>query len=389
MFRLNYLLLLLYAAILPIATLAEIDLPPAPGSHVQIISTELDDTSRTDPFSPNHDNRRLMVTSFFPLDCKRTTYIPYMPDGVAAANDQQFSIFGVEDGTFESFNIESCDNPPRKNRIPESTTRDNDQYPLVIFSPGVSSSRLMYSELLAALASQGIAVVAIDHPYDANAIQYPSGEVVHGKNMTSSMPTIMLNLKTRVEDISFVLDHVKSRSASGQNQIFPRGSLNKVNVDKPVVIGHSFGGASAAQAMAVDSRFSGGANIDGMMFGSVVGAGFGKPFMQMKSETASEERDSSWEQFMKNLSGWKLELLVEGMRHEGFTDLPLLFDSLPNGDELRNSAKKLIGTLPGRRVREIVAAYVGAAVEYFVDGQEDELLNGPSDEFPEVKYLNS
>lgn len=265
---------------------------------------------------------------------------------------------------------------------------DGGAYPLIIFSPGLATSRLAYSELLSAIASMGFVVVAVDHPYDANAVEYPSGEIVVGKNMTASTETKLLNLRTRVQDLSSVLGHLQSPSPSSNNPLLSRGLREKVNLAEPVVVGHSFGGATAAQIMDVDPRFAGGVNLDGILFGSVVGAGFKKPFFEMKSETVSSERDSSWDGFTRNLSGWKLQVLVEGTEHESFTDLPLLFDSLPNGKQVRRAAKEALGTLDGERIREIVAAYVSAAAKRFVDGQEPELLKGPSDRFPEVKHLN-
>lgn len=59
-------------------------------------------------------------------------------------------------------------------------------------------------------------------------------------------------------------------------------------------------------------------------------------------------RDSTWEKFVKNISGWKLEVLVQGMRHEGFTDLALLFGSLP-----RNAAKSESGRFLGEELERL------------------------------------
>lgn len=339
-----------------------------------------------------------------------------MPDAIAEAQDSKLGAFGIgiENGTFESVSIRECIRGHSRTEMKKSDNDDDqkdeegeEKFPLLLFSPGLGETRYLYSNLLSSIASQGFVIVSIDHPYDADAVEFPNGEVIHGINITQDTSTILLDLKTRVEDVSFVLGEISSSSASPlqlqspssfappsaskykrnnkRNPILPPGVQQRTNLTHSVIFGHSFGGATAAQTLYVDSRFIGGINLDGILFGSVIGSGFGKPFFQMKSQTSSSERDSTWKKFFGNLSGWKLQVLVQGSEHESFSDLGEVIDALGGKSE---TAKAIVGSIDGKRMSEIVTDYVSAAVRQFVFGSQEALLEGTSKRFPEVKFLD-
>lgn len=82
--------------------------------------------------------------------------------------------------------------------------KNHNGHPLLIFSPGHERTRLLYGALAQAVANAGYAVVTVDHPYDADIIQYPSGKVIttaHETNVTDAELVAV-----RVEDVSFILD---------------------------------------------------------------------------------------------------------------------------------------------------------------------------------------
>lgn len=364
---------------------SKIQLPKPNGPHnVQVTSTKLVDESRVDPFSPDNSKRALMVSSFSPMVCDNTEYVQYMPPAVAAANDAHFASMGIQKGTFESFEIISCSKPPAPH---PSGAGKHPTFPLMIFSPGLGISRLLYQATLQAVASHGYVVVSVDHPYDANVVQFPDGTVIKGeaKKIMSNPALMQQDFHTRVADLGFVLDELQKSN----QHIVPRSLSGGINFDRISAAGHSFGGAAAAQTMYNNTQYAGGINLDGVMFGSVISEGFDRPFLEFSSTTTSERRNTTWAEFLSSLEGWKRELLLEHSKHDTFTDIPLLFDNVPNSKEVRANAQKLIGDLDGDRVRTILSAYMGSAVKFYATGEEQKLLNGPSEKYPEVEYVVS
>ncbi|KAJ6088100.1 hypothetical protein N7499_004282 [Penicillium canescens] len=371
---LHYLLLLGTACFS--AAASKIQLPKPSGQYnVSVTSTKLVDDSRIDPFSPDNSERALMVSSFAPMICDNTEYVQYMQPAVAVANDAQFASIGIQKGTFESFQIQSCSesHPIIRN------------FPLMIFSPGLGISRLLYQATLQDVASHGYVVVSVDHPYDTNMVEFPDGKVIKGEpEKIASNPDLMRQaFETRVADLGFVLDELQKPD----QHVVPRSLSGKINFDHISAAGHSFGGAATAQAMYNNPQYAGGINLDGVMFGSVVSEGFNQPFLEFSSTTTSQERNNTWTEFLSSLAGWKRELLLKDSKHDTFTDLPLLFDNVPNAEQIRSKAQTLIGSLAGERVRTIISSYVGTTVEFYASGQQQPLLNGPSNKYPEVEYM--
>lgn len=381
-----------YTMVLVALAADPINLPPPSGSHdVRITSKELVDESRVDPFDLKNGKRALMVTSFVPTACSTTEYIPYMPGKVAKEQDVQFKDQGIRAGTFERLRMRACSSSASS--YPAAPVkRASGTYPLAIFSPGADLSRLLYNDILANIASQGYVVVSVDHPYDSSIVEYPSGDAVYSKQLATNPATREKDLETRVADLRFVLDHLQSSASSPSSQpaLIPSSVVGNVDLDNPAAIGHSFGGATAAQAILEDARFRGGCNLDGIMFGSVVSKGIPEPFLLMKSTTPSQWRDNSWNKFITNSAGKKVEVQLLGSKHDGLTDLPIILDALPYQRGLvgRQTTKTDVGTLSGSTTRRVLTAYVEAAVDWAVGGSKPALLEGPSDQYPKVKYIH-
>lgn len=366
-----------------------INLPSPSGPHnVRITSKKLVDESRVDPFDAENGKRALMVTSFVPADCASTEYFPYMPDKVAREHDVQFKALGIRTGTFERLRMRACS----ASMYPAAPAkRASGSYPLAIFSPGANLSRLLYNDVLANIASQGYVVVSVDHPHDSSVVEYPDGEAVYSKQLATNPATRQQDLETRVADLRFVLDHLQSTASSPSTEppLIPSSIVSNVDLANPAAIGHSFGGATAAQAILEDARFRGGCNLDGIMFGSVVQQGIPEPFLLMKSTTSSPWRDSTWNKFITNSPGKKVEVQLLGSKHDGLTDMPIILDALPYDRDLagRQASKSTVGTVSGSTTRDVLTAYVEAAVDWAVGGTRPALLEGPAEDFPMVKYI--
>lgn len=56
-----------------------------------------------------------------------------------------------------------------------------------------------------ALASKGYIVISVDHPFDADIVEFPEGSTVLAANITTDAQ-IEAALEVRSSDVSFVID---------------------------------------------------------------------------------------------------------------------------------------------------------------------------------------
>jgi len=360
---------------------SRVNLPgPSGPCRVETRSAQLVDTSRIDPFSSSHNaTRAIMVTSFVPVHCGEVQYEPYLPPKIVPLATQFLNLLN---GTLDTiqFGSWSSGGHSRPNKTHE--------YPVIIFSPGLSASRLIYANLLENVVSNGFAVVSVDHPYDAAAVEFPDGRVVVGKANMSDIP---LAMDTRVRDVIFTLNELINNTKS----IVPSAFPGKLRLDRVALIGHSLGGATAAQAMLNDARFAGGINFDGSLHGSVIQRGLDRPFINFGQADVTGPEYETWNETWPHLRDFRMQLQLKDSLHLTFSDLPLVFDSAPSARVLRNETASTLGflpglgTLPGLRVRTILTDYITEACGFFLTGRKPALLRGPSSAYPEVMYTRT
>ena len=290
-----------------------------------------------------------------------------MPPITAALYDELIASFGFPTHTFEQLSSLCQQNAPLQDR---STA-----YSLLVFSPGGGAPRFLYTTMLEDLARKGYVVAAIDHPHDALAVEFPDGRVITGLNKTLTRDVVELLVSVRAQDMSFVIDELSRQ--------YPA----KINTTDVVAFGHSLGGATVAEAMLNDTRIKGGFNIDGRLFGSMEKPNItiSKSFLQFVSEATSSDPYMQWDEEWKRLSGWKLELVLNGAAHSTFTDLLLIAEELDLREKLGEVGKKLLGKVDGMRALEVMVEYVSAFAEFLLIGTNDGLLGSHgSDRFPDV-----
>ncbi|KAF7678087.1 nad-binding protein [Alternaria burnsii] len=242
--------------------------------------------------------------------------------------------YGLPNGSFQSLGLETCVTPARQDAC------SSHSLPVVLFSGALATSRHLYNAMLQNIASAGYLVLSIDHPYDADMVEFPDGTIVTGVEIDSDAD-IELALSTRVADIEFVSNQIYNVSAS--KDLFPLG-LRLERQSKMAVVGHSLGGAAAATAMMNMPSLRGGVNLDGSMFGSVLTTGFDGPFMLMGHENKTQETDPSWKTLWPRLVGWKKELEVKNAVHYSFSDLPLVVTALGLDGKLPAEVGELLAT---------------------------------------------
>jgi pimeloyl-ACP methyl ester carboxylesterase len=168
-------------------------------------------------------------------------------------------------------------------------------YPVVIFRAGASSGVLNYSTLVEDLASHGYVVVGFDAPYRTSRVVFPDGRVMVRTEQNNPETCVVLDrawmercisrvMSAWTSDIAFVLDRLARLNASDSSGKF----AGRLDMSRVGVVGHSLGGAVAAEFCHEDSRCTAGIDIDGAPHGSVIDAGLRQPFMFLLSDHGRE-----------------------------------------------------------------------------------------------------
>ncbi|KIW14327.1 hypothetical protein PV08_07109 [Exophiala spinifera] len=347
-------------------------------------TAELINTKLLDPYAPTKQDRRLMVSAFYPVaeiaDCQHTN-ISYMPAGTAAVYDQEYGAAGLPNGTFEALHLALCGNTLSQNP-------PKNKYPLAIFSPGLGFSRLIYSSFAASLAALGYVVVTVDHPYDADVVEFPNGDLVMAANINDSdVSQLDTAVAVRTKDLSFVMDQMRNRTVT---RSLLQKVYGKMNPSQTFVFGHSIGGAAAAETMLQDHRPLAGVNLDGTLFGQVVSEGLDKPFMFFEHDGKNQSTEATWASIWTHLNSSKAQMTVVGSQHGTFTDFPIIVDTLGLRALIPSQElTPLIGSVKGERILTIVTTYVNAFFQFVLGHPPAPLLQQASPKFPDVVVANS
>ncbi len=162
---------------------------------------DLTDVSRLDPYAPTGRSafRRILISTFLPLNASRfpcsPEVVPYLPPETTRVYTQLAVGMGLPAAFVSAFEVDYCKLPPA------AACKDSKKgvaFPVAIFSPGHSASRLLYTALARSLASRGYVVITIDHPHDADIVEFPDGTVIRGPDNTTSESAILQNLQVRI-----------------------------------------------------------------------------------------------------------------------------------------------------------------------------------------------
>ncbi|WP_437612526.1 hypothetical protein WMF20_09305 [Sorangium sp. So ce834] len=364
-----------------------VELPRPTGPHpVGTQVRALTDSARGEEATEDPDDRReLLVQLWYPADpCGAGELAPYLSP---EEGDSRRASAGlpVEDGFEASFVTHARTGVPLAD--------EGAPYPVLLFSHGFGMLRADYTSLVEDLASHGFVVAAISHTHDTELAVFPDGRAVPFSPVVGTPPGMDAtpeeveaffeamdeHVAVWVDDARFVLDEL---TAAAQHD--PEGLLTgRLDLDRVGVLGHSFGGAMAAEACAVDDRFDAGLNLDGSLVGPESGAGgrsLAQPFLIMLAE--SHVDDVRVDETYGALKGQGYLARVEGAAHLTFSDLPVVIEHLLGAGALPEE----LGTLAPARAVEITNAYTRAFVEAHVRGDASPLLDGPSPEYPEVSF---
>ncbi|WHT17650.1 hydrolase [Crossiella sp. CA-258035] len=343
-----------------------LDLPAPTGRlAVGVTDLHLTDPSRPDPWSPVPAARELMVRAWYPAIAvtPRARYADDTVSGTLAGH-----LNGVIGGGVSPF----------LDRVRPHARQDAPVFgagwPVLLYSQGRGGMRVLSTSLAEDLASHGYVVLSVDHTYDAAAVRFPDGRVVRGNR--PEIPTgeqRAEELRVRVADLRTTLDQARATPRF-------RGRLDLTKIG---ALGHSMGGATAAETMRADPRFRAGLNLDGGFWDGAANHGVPGPFLLLSTAAPDYPTFTAWK---ANHRAWGRHFALTGASHYSATDLSL-FPDISGARALLHDRPAvftaLFGDLPGPRATQINRTYTRAFFHQHLHGIPSPLLNAPSPDYPE------
>jgi hypothetical protein len=355
------------------------------------------DHARDEPDTEDpNDRRELLVYLWYPAEpSNRGTPAPYFPE--LEGLKRKLGEDALKTGMGEAY--DSIVRPRRTRSTSNATVvADGRRHPVLVFSHGMEEKSTFYTALLEDLASHGYVVAAIEHPYHSLGVVYPDGRTVafNRKKWRLNRPRPRLdpgasdrfevaNQTTGARDIMFVLDQLEKLDNGDVGNPF-RGRLDLARAG---AFGHSFGGFVAARAGELDNRLKGCLNVDGTNNGrpfltDAPAGGPTQPFMYVGSKFTGrkDRRDGPdpeslqfTESLFRSIRAPSYRVVIEGFEHEDCADGPILA-AMPGSPAMTARLRRM----------QVVRAYVNGFFDKHVLGKPTPLLDGPSADYPEVRF---
>lgn len=201
---------------------------------------------------------------------------PYMPPAWGAALQQHESGWLDRSLTRDPALIQT-----HTYEVPALSSKDK-TYPVVFLRAGLSAQILLYTSIAEALASHGYVVVGLDVPYRTRTVVFSDGAVI--ERLPSNDPERLRGneferVATKLtsewtDDLRFAIIQLTRLNEDSSSPF-----VGKLDLGRLGVVGHSLGGAVAAEFCHVDPRCKIGIDLDGALHGMVGREGIGRPFM--------------------------------------------------------------------------------------------------------------
>lgn len=318
------------------------------------------DNHRPDEYSADPtDHRELMVQLWYPSEPETgEEAAPYIRNVTAITQGLEQAL------SFPAWTLSHLGlvETHAYSNAPLSTTEQ--EYPILIFSHGMTGFRNQNTFQIEELASHGYIVVGIDHVYDAAATVYPDGrEILINKHQLSGFEALDEHMTLWTQDVSFILNRLEQMNRQDEQERF----TGRLDLEQIGMFGHSYGGAAAAQMLLKDSRIKAAINMDGALYGNPMpSTGLNKPYLQMNGEKSIDKSifDNSldqamaqsghtreyyedfWEETVRRrmnaLQGGGYTMTIPHTSHMSYTDFHLFSPLLPNPGEDPESVHRII-----------------------------------------------
>ena len=249
-------------------------------------------------------------------------------------------------------------------------------HPVVVFTPGYTTTFTDYTFLMEDLARRGYVVASVDHTYEPTIVEFPDGRLIgsavgshFGNTWRLDDDTLSVVIATRQADLSFLVGELDRLNATSGSPF--GGRLDPARIG---IMGHSLGGVAALSALQQDSRFKAAVLLDGAIADeSVMPTDSPTLILAMGRARWEENECGLW----NNLAGPHLAVNLRGDEHLTASDAVWL-------------AKGAIqtGTMGPERTISAIRDYVGAFLDANLRGKPvDPLLTGPSSKYPDAVVI--
>lgn len=218
----------------------------------------LEDKNRKEVYSKKDENRRVIISIFYPVDgAWKPEKQAYYKDLYSPCEEEFIKRYKEDPKVSEEYlnNIKIN----TYNDVP--ITKEDKKYPLIIFSPGLGCGRDSSMFNIERLVECGYIVVTVGHIYDTRFTVLPDGEIVEQTEAINELTDEVIKqlIDIRKEDIIFVMNELIMLNV--KNDIL----INKFDLNKIGIIGHSIGGAAQFEVYNVDNRIKSLVMLDGSM----------------------------------------------------------------------------------------------------------------------------
>ena len=220
--------------------------------------------------------------------------------------------------------------------------------PLVVFNHGLSSYRESNSFLCLELASQGYAILAVGHPYDACCAELDDGSCIFFDAELSKKqydPLLgglvkafrLTRSKGTDRELAEQFDQLQQRYCKlirSRVSEWEKDTLSavkyarqkysdRIDFERGIgVTGHSLGGAVAYVLCLDHPEFVCGVNMDGAPFGDTMGKVLEKPFLQISCQGNAKAETRPFIDHTSTVYG----AVFRRVQHLGFTDMKHMMD---------------------------------------------------------------
>ncbi len=235
------------------------------------------------------------------------------------------------------------------NAVPDAPVAPGtEQFPVVLFTPGMGAGRTTNTAWAEELASHGYVVAALDHPYDSAAVAFADGRTVRRPQFPISSDGDGYRLgealaAVKASDLSATLTYLNRLDNGGVESVL----AGRLDTDRAAVAGMSAGAGGAFQAARADDRFSAVIALDGFPYDAGPGP-YDQPVLALTSQVGLDNNPRyppALKRMLELSTSTGYMLVIPGTAHPTFTDAPLWWPPAPS----------LIGSLGRTEGHRIIA----------------------------------